>query len=362
MDQPKAFVIMPFDVEFTPIYENLIKKPLEDAGFSVARADSFLDQENILGSVIRGITTADLVVADLTTNNPNVFYELGLSHALDKPTVLLAQSINEVPFDLRSYKILIYETHFNKIARLKDRLRQVAKKHINKEIVFRSPLVDFSESSNAPQQSVVSATKLDESSAQTKEIEEKELLDYMADAETATNDLTNILNKLLKDNEVVTNRITRHAANMQALSNNPAAGSASRFRKISLLAASDMNNFSKKVEDVLPFFENTIDRLSENYSGYIQMADPETRDREGLLTFRSTMQSLLQSTREANTSLNSYRNSVLELGQRKISKDLSRASRRQADALNGIITNIQRVEAFSIKTLAMVDDEFAAEL
>lgn len=363
MDQrPKAFVIMPFDIEFTSIYEKLIKQSLEEAGYHVARADSFLDQENILGGVIRGITTADLVIADLTTNNPNVFYELGLCHGLEKPTVLIAQSINDVPFDLRSYKILVYETHFNKIDKLKDRLKEIGKKHRTKEIAFRSPVLDFSASESSRIETVL-PIELDNPPDELIEgVEQKELLDYLVEAETASHDLTSVLTKLMNDNQVVTNRITRHSTNLQALSNNPTAGSAGKFHKISLLTASDINNFSKKVEDVLPLFENTIDRLNENYSGLIGMADVETEDREGLKRLRNSMQALLDGSKEAQTSMQTYRKAVLGLGDRKLSKDLSRASRRQAEALNGILSNLQRVEAFGSKTLAMMDEKFGNKL
>src|SRR5688500_10577916 len=96
-NKPLAFVIMPFDGEFDEIYESLIKMSLVDAGYQVFRADSLLDQRSILRDIVTGITKADLVVADLTASNPNVFYELGLSHALKRPTVMLAQSMNDVP-------------------------------------------------------------------------------------------------------------------------------------------------------------------------------------------------------------------------------------------------------------------------
>src|SRR6185369_5698014 len=72
---PRAFVIMPFDIEFDSIYEKLIKKPLEEVGYDVKRADSLIDQQNILSAIVQGIAKADLVVADLTLTNPNVFYE-----------------------------------------------------------------------------------------------------------------------------------------------------------------------------------------------------------------------------------------------------------------------------------------------
>jgi hypothetical protein len=83
----------------------LIKAGLEEASYDVKRADSLHDFHNILGSIVRRITTAKLVIAELTTLNPNVFYELGLCHGLGIPTVLLAQSIDEVPFDLQGYTV-----------------------------------------------------------------------------------------------------------------------------------------------------------------------------------------------------------------------------------------------------------------
>ena len=76
----KAFVIIPFEDEFDAIFDKLIKPPLEEIGYEVFKADSLLDQQNILRDIIRGIETADLIIAEITTPNPNVFYELGLSH------------------------------------------------------------------------------------------------------------------------------------------------------------------------------------------------------------------------------------------------------------------------------------------
>ena len=139
----KAFVLMPFDSEFKGIYADLIKPALEEAGYEVRRADSFLDQRNILRDIVRGIWEAKLVIADLTTANPNVFYELGLCHGLRIPTVLIAQSMEQVPFDLRSYRVLIYSTRFDEVHLLKTSLRELGQKARRAEISFESPLTDF---------------------------------------------------------------------------------------------------------------------------------------------------------------------------------------------------------------------------
>ncbi len=361
--KPRAFILMPFDSEFDSIYDTLIKQSLQEAGYEVTRADSLLDQRNILREIVVGITDADLIVADLTTNNPNVFYELGLSHGLGRATVLLAQSISDVPFDLRSYKIHIYETHFNKIKKLKDFLKAVGEKHLKKEISFGNPVKDFSALSDVSRGNQRPALSTKTSERELDDNDGKGLLDFWVEGERATQDLTAILNSLLKDNQLLTKRISQHTTNMEALSNNPTAGSAGRFHKIALLASSDMNSFSKKVEDVLPRFEGTIEKLNQNYSGYISLINPTTEeDRKGIIHLGGMLETLLETSRESSRSIHVFRESSIRLGEQKISKDLTRASRRQAEALNGIIANVERVEAFAAKTLAMLREKQPTDL
>ena len=63
----------------------------------------------IMDDILKSIESADLVLADLSRRNANVFYEVGICHALHKPVLLLAQSIDDVPFDLRHRRVLLYE-------------------------------------------------------------------------------------------------------------------------------------------------------------------------------------------------------------------------------------------------------------
>src|SRR5438094_10056047 len=99
-----AFVIMPFRPELNKVYERLIKPSLEEEGFRVSRADSSIDLRNILDDIIDGIATADLIIAEVTDVNANVFYELGVAHGLDIPTLMITQSIDSLPFDLNTYR------------------------------------------------------------------------------------------------------------------------------------------------------------------------------------------------------------------------------------------------------------------
>ena len=140
---PNVFVLMPFDEEFDPVYKKFIKPVFEEAGFVVDRADDILSQQNILKDVLEGIHKSDLIVADLTGANPNVFYELGLAHALRKPVILITQSIEDVPFDLKSYRLLEYSTHFAKIEKARGQLLEYAKGSLAGNMPFGSPVTDF---------------------------------------------------------------------------------------------------------------------------------------------------------------------------------------------------------------------------
>ncbi len=107
---------MPFDEEFDDIYQLGIKQSCEDAGAYCERVDEQIFTESILDRVYNQISKADIIVADMTNRNPNVFYEVGYAHALGKRTILLTQNAEDIPFDLKHYPHIIYN---NKISRLK---------------------------------------------------------------------------------------------------------------------------------------------------------------------------------------------------------------------------------------------------
>ena len=62
----------------------------------------------------------DILIADLTNQNPNVFYEVGYAHGLTKKVILLTKNIQDIPFDLKHYPHIIYE---DKILYLKEKLK-----------------------------------------------------------------------------------------------------------------------------------------------------------------------------------------------------------------------------------------------
>lgn len=116
--KPHAFVAMPFgtkpDTDGSPIYFNrvytdLLEPALESAGFEVFRADEEQRAGDIRTDMFQELLMADLVVADLTLDNPNVWYELGVRHALRARGVVLVQGPRTTqPFDIYTDRKLRY--------------------------------------------------------------------------------------------------------------------------------------------------------------------------------------------------------------------------------------------------------------
>lgn len=140
---PQAFVLMPFAPAFDDIYERFLRPTLAESGFDVKRADDITNQQNILRDVINWIVACDLIIADLTGANPNVFYEIGVAHTMNKPVILITQDRDDVPFDLRQYRILEYNRDFATIEDAKARLAQYARQFLQGEVSFGNPVSDF---------------------------------------------------------------------------------------------------------------------------------------------------------------------------------------------------------------------------
>ena len=107
--RPKAFVVMQFEETYDNLYNEVIRPVCVKSGFQVERADDVFRPGTILQDIINGLLESDVVIAEVSPANPNVFYELGYAHALDKPTVLLARRGGDLPFDISGYRVIFYD-------------------------------------------------------------------------------------------------------------------------------------------------------------------------------------------------------------------------------------------------------------
>lgn len=111
-DQNLCFVIMPFDPALNNVYTTIGTIIETYCQLKCVRVDEIRGPGRITTDIWTNINRARFLVADLTGRNSNVFYELGIAHALKKPVILLAQNPNEeVPFDLREVRYIRYDPH-----------------------------------------------------------------------------------------------------------------------------------------------------------------------------------------------------------------------------------------------------------
>src|SRR5215467_9797558 len=82
--KPFVLVLMPFKKEFNDTYTFGIKGAADDVGAYAERIDEQIFSEGILDRIFNQISKADVIIADMTGRNPNVFYEVGYAHALGK--------------------------------------------------------------------------------------------------------------------------------------------------------------------------------------------------------------------------------------------------------------------------------------
>lgn len=136
----KCFVIMPFgDPEKEPekarklelLYSDCIKPTVEainipgkpDEIIHCHRADKSARPGEIITHIIENLVSADIVIADLSGRSPNVFYELGVRHAVNNNTILIADDLDDIPFDLRGLRTITYKWDAEHMLKLQGSLK-----------------------------------------------------------------------------------------------------------------------------------------------------------------------------------------------------------------------------------------------
>jgi hypothetical protein len=111
-----CFVVMPFgerkdldgnEIDFDDIYRFFFKKAIEDLGIECIRCDEIEEAGSIHEKMFEHIYYSDIVVVDITTSNANVYYELGIRHALARGvTVLLRRKGTVIPFNIQGLQVV----------------------------------------------------------------------------------------------------------------------------------------------------------------------------------------------------------------------------------------------------------------
>ena len=132
-----VFILMPFSEALKPVYTDHIAAVLNQMSLKFARADDIFSAREVMRDIWSGISHAGLIIADCTDKNANVFYELGIAHAIGKPVILITQQSREIPFDIGQIRHIAYEYTPPGMKAFESRLRATI------EEINQDPMVRF---------------------------------------------------------------------------------------------------------------------------------------------------------------------------------------------------------------------------
>jgi len=122
-----VFALMPFNPKMAEVYANHIKPACEELGLTIQRADDIYAPRPFMDKVWDGICAAQLILADCTEKNPNVFYEIGIAHTVGKKVVLITRSDRDIPSDIRHYEYIRYTVDTDGVDVLIEQLRPLVR-------------------------------------------------------------------------------------------------------------------------------------------------------------------------------------------------------------------------------------------
>lgn len=184
--------------------------------------------------------------------------------------------------------------------------------------------------------------------------DDKGVLDYQAEIEEAFEEMGEIILKVGEENTKIGQKAAAHSANMQALNAANTTGTGRQKQKIGLLIASDMNLCARRFEEELPHLEKCSEVIDEGVSGLERLLKrTSTDDEEKLIKSREILKQFSRTVQGGIETFQSLRDTVAAM--KDLSKDVSRASRRLAAAIDGIIKNLVTVQTISQKMLDLTD-------
>ena len=120
----RAFVVMQFGSPYDQLYSEVITAVCTEFELDAVRADDSFGPGLIIADIVHDIQESKLVIAEISPSNPNVYYEVGYAHAINKPTILVAKKGTTLPFDLAAFRTLFYEDSIAGKSRFEEGLRK----------------------------------------------------------------------------------------------------------------------------------------------------------------------------------------------------------------------------------------------
>lgn len=349
----QAFVIMPFGGEFDPIYSLFIMQALTEAGYRVVRADDIRNHQNILKDVLAGIIESELVVADLTGSNPNVYYELGVAHAFAKRVILLTQKLDELPFDLKSYRVITYATHFAEMSKAHAQLVAAAKDALEDRVAFGSPVSDFIAIKPARVPLIVEGISQSVSDGLPGEAG---ILDFLVDLENGFEKLGDIINSNTADTSAITEAMADATGRLNDLKQSRSSVAGRRLVMVSL--ANKLVAYSEKLSQNNRSYADTLSMTRRSLESVIRAQSATTEDeKEQLQTFLSQLDRMRELVQRHRTSLGELIDAVN--ASPRVERTYNRAVDVTVKNLEGYAQNVDQTLSMIVRARELTNSRLA---
>jgi len=129
-DSQSVFVLMPFRKELEIVHA-VIKRVGASLGLKVFRADEITSSGRITDQILEAIIRSGIIIADISGQNPNVLYEVGIAHSLQKETILISKRGEHIPFDIAGMRVFMYESSSTGMEMLQNALSDILKESLD---------------------------------------------------------------------------------------------------------------------------------------------------------------------------------------------------------------------------------------
>lgn len=304
MNKLKVFVIMPFENVFFEVFEMLKREFIDKYEFINAGDEG--NQQNILKDIFQPIYESDIIIADLTGLNPNVLYELGVAHTLNKKSIVITQDdLNLLPFDLKQYRAMSYNTYFKKFAELVEYLKINLEGAAEGNIIFSNPIKDFLSSNNTEKISEENKLIIPDDCG---------FFDFITEIEENTVSLTENINNMIADMELMTSGVNQSSNDIRRVTKNGGNGTAAFIRKEAKKVAGYIETFSSKLKIYNPNNINLWNKIEKNTLGLLENKFIEQGDnKDDLISYLQTLKGMQNNILKGNESVEELRTSLISI-------------------------------------------------
>lgn len=275
VSKPSVFMVMPFSEDYLALFEELKQRFAERYVFT--NAGDMDNQQNILRDIIEGLVNADVVIADVTGLNSNVFYELGLAHAMNKKVIIITQDIGELPFDIKAYRAHEYSMQFNKITKLYEEIGKCLDGAISGEMKYGNPVSDFSPDMIVRQagmhktsEATEEMNKQEDDPLEPDDISDMGFLDYLADFDESTTDMTTSINSLGEDLEELNTAVTGSLNTLNRAKSSSKTLDPSFVRNVARKLSGPVKEFADKMNTHVTYISEKWDRAENCYLAMLE--------------------------------------------------------------------------------------------